>query len=119
MFVFLYIIAFFSDINNDDNKNKITGIKFIFQQIKSLIIKRFQIFYHRFILAAFILLGPFIFEAVCISLIPSNTNLVQSLFNKMKLENSRSLSPTLLEYGKQTLPYQLQDNLTSYLIESI
>lgn len=95
------------------------GIKFICQQIKSLIIKRYQIFYRRFILAAFILLGPFIFEAVFMSLIPSNTNLVQFLFNKIKLENSRSLSSTLLEYGKQTLPYQLQDNSTSYLIEPI
>jgi hypothetical protein len=101
--LFLTCLFFKLVFSSDFKKN--TGIVFWFEQIISLYCKRFRVFYRRFILASFILLGPIVMVFGLFSVISNNTNVVNSKSGTIK-----SLGPLNLDltwYGTQKLPYYL------------
>ena len=71
----------------------------------SLIVKRARTFYRRYILAAVILLLPFVLQAVLGYLIPSQTNLINSITGTVTTETTYDLSIT--HNSPVTLPYTL------------
>lgn len=104
MIIFVFI-AFSQDFE------KYSGCYFILQQLWSLIIKRFRIFYRRYILAALIMLLPFLLEAVLSSIIPSSTNLINSITGRVQSLGQYQLAMQTYKTS-QTLPYFL--NSTTY-----
>lgn len=78
------------------------------QQIKSLIIKRFRIFYRRYILAALILILPFLLEAILSGAISSSSNIVNTSTGKVQTLGKYNLG--LANYKTpQILTYHLND----------
>lgn len=89
--------------------SKNTGVILILQQIQSLLLKRFRIFFRRYILATIILLLPFLLEAVLSGIIPSSTNLVNTLTGKVQSLGQYQLGVS--DYATpQILPYYLNDS---------
>nr|UOU03315.1 ATP-binding cassette subfamily A3-like 2 [Brachionus rubens] len=97
-----------SNVFSSDYK-KNSGIILWFEQLGSLWIKRFRIFYRRFILAIVILILPFLLEAILSGLIPSETNLINSI--RGVVSNYGSYDLTLKNYSTQTIPYYLKGSV--------
>ena len=102
-----------------DNFIRNTGVKFTLQQIKGLVIKRFRIFFRRFILASLILLFPLFAEAILSAIIPSQTNKINSILGINANNGSNFLN--LSQYGLQTVPYfatGTNSTVTSLLVKN-
>ena len=89
-----------------------------FQQIKSLFIKRFWIFFQRRILAVCILVLPWLIEAILVGIIPSTTSQISTF--SQSVTTSGTYTPTLNNYGNNILPYYLNGtvataNLKTYI----
>ncbi|CAF0703608.1 unnamed protein product [Brachionus calyciflorus] len=120
------LIAHKEDLSNAFSANfeKNSGIILWLQQIQSLWLKRFKIFYRRYILAAIILLLPFLLEAILTALIPSQTNLINSI--RGVVSNYGSYDLTITNYSDQIIPYYikgvdssaLKNNLTNFFSQS-
>lgn len=96
------LILSFKAFSNDVKKN--TGLTFLLVQIKSLLVKRFRIFYRRYILAGIILLLPFLLEIILTGVIPSSSNLVNTQTGKVQVLGQYQLglnsyqTPQILSY---------------------
>lgn len=97
--------------------NKNSGVVFLLEQTKSLIVKRFRIFFRRYVIAFLILALPFLLEAVFSSIIPSQTNLINSLKGINTNVGSYVLSTG--NYSKQTLPYYINGSSAYATTQSI
>ena len=87
------------------------------QQLFSLWLKRFRIFYRRYILMLFILLVSALLTVGLLALIPSQTNLVNSVARRVANSGSRSL--TMTSYGSQTLPYYLTGAVSTATLQNL
>lgn len=81
------------------------------QQIECLFVKRFLIFFRRYLLALIILLLPLLFEGLVTYLIPSQTNRIDTLsglassLGKLKLD--------IDNYSPQTLTYYINGSIST------
>ena len=96
-----------------------TGMILIFQQIKNLMIKRFQIFIRRFILGTFILFAPFVIEGSLAGIIPGQSTLINSIRGIVSVLGTQNFSSTVLNYGRQTVPYYLQGSIDTTSVSTI
>nr|QUF59430.1 ATP-binding cassette transporter Abca3-like2 [Brachionus angularis] len=114
-----HLIAHSEDLNNafsgDFHRNK--GFKLWIQQVRSLWLKRFRIFYRRYILAAIILILPFLLEAVLSALIPSQTNLINSI--RGVVSSSTSYELTLKNYSTHTIPYYVKGEIDTTPVNNL
>lgn len=85
------------------------GLTFILQQISSLLVKRFKIFYRRYILATLILLLPFLLEAVLSGIIPTSTNLVNTQTTQVRTVGEYQLGMSAYRTN-QVLSYFVNTN---------
>ncbi len=88
-----------------------------FQQLTSLLTKRFWIFLRRWILGLIILLLPFLLQAILASIIPSQTNLINSLRGIVSSVGTYDLDVT--KYGKQDVPYYIGGGGTTTNLETL
>jgi hypothetical protein len=103
-------IKFVDDTYFNAFKQKIdlnTDYKLWLQQIKSLLIKRFIIFYRRFFLAIITLLLPVLFQGLLSYFIPSSSILINNKVEKTKGYGSLQLDIT--SYGPQELTYYINN----------
>ena len=81
------------------------GITLWLQQLKSLFVKRFWIFFRRHILAIVILILPMLLEGILSGIIPSSSTILNNL-RGVVLEVG-SLQLNMNQYGPSVLPYNL------------
>ena len=102
---FLFLVF---DLTLEKNKN----LQLYAQQIKSLCLKRLLIFSRRYIIALCALFLPVIVQALLSKYIPSTslviTNAFDSLINRKHIPTYKM---DILNYGKQKLPYSVNDNV--------
>lgn len=79
-------------------------------------IKRFRIFYRRFILALIILLFPFVIEIIVAAVIPSETNLINSI--RGTVSNFGSYDFTLKNYTKQNVPFYVKGSVDTTILKN-
>jgi hypothetical protein len=77
--------------------------------MKMLIVKRFWTFIRRYILALIILIFPFVSEAIIAALIPTQTNIINSIRGTVSTNGAYELS--LKNYSKQTIPVYVDQEL--------
>nr|APD26552.1 ATP-binding cassette transporter subfamily A member 3-like X2 protein [Brachionus koreanus] len=113
-----HLIANKDDLSNafSSNFHKNSGLILWMQQLIALLIKRFRIFFRRFILALIILLLPFIIEVIVAALIPSETNLINSI--RGVVSNYGSYDLTLKNYTKQKLPFHVKGSVDTSSLET-
>jgi hypothetical protein len=90
-----------------------TEFKLFFQQIKALLFKRFIIFTRRYILAVITLFLPFVLEVVVCCIIPSGTNLVNSITG-VKNAAGGSYDLEILKYQPFAMPFSINGDSNSF-----
>ncbi len=90
------------------------GFTLWLQQVTSLIVKRFYIFYRRFILAIVVLLFPLLLEAILTALLPSQSTLQNSIKRQVSSQSNYSLSIT--NNAPIILPYTLSGSYSSSMM---
>ena len=83
-----------------------SGLRFLIQQINALILKRFFIFTRRYILAAITLFLPLTLEVIICCIIPSGTNLADSIIGT-KNAGGASYNLQMENYESFIMPYSL------------
>jgi hypothetical protein len=96
---------------------KNAGIVFWFEQLMSLWLKRFKIFYRRYILASFIILGPIVLQAVFCSLLASGTYPTTTSATAVVVQGNYNLG--LSVYKTQTIPYFLDGAVSTSSFQTI
>jgi hypothetical protein len=89
---------------------------FWFEQLLSLWIKRWKIFYRRYILAAFTILGPIILQALFCSLIGSGTLQTTTSATSVGLKGTYNLG--LSTYPSNTIPYYVNGTVSTSSFQS-
>ena len=79
--------------------------------------KKFWIFIRRWILGLIILLLPFLLQAILASIIPSQTNLINSIRGIVSSVGSYELDVT--KYGKQDIPYYIGGGGSTASLETL
>ena len=87
------------------NAMRNVGITLWLQQLKSLFIKRFWIFFRRHILAAVIVILPMLLEGILSGIIPSSSTIINNIKGTVSEKGSFQLN--INDYGTSLLPYSL------------
>ena len=87
-----------------------------FQQIKSLFLKRFWIFFRRTILAVCILVIPWLFEAIVVGILPSTSSQISQFSQTVSASGTYTLA--LNSYGSNVLPYYLNGTASTATLQS-
>lgn len=94
-----------------------TGVRLVLQQLRALFLKRFRVFYHRYLLASIILLGPIILECLFCLVIPSQTYLIGEGDGSdvVAVRFSDDYKLGLDSYGPFRMPYYINGSTYSQL----
>ena len=93
-----------------------SGFKLWSQQIKSLFLKRFWIFFRRTILAICILVIPWLFEAVVVGILPSTSSQISQFSQTVSASGTYTLA--LNSYGSNVLPYYLNGTASTTVLQT-
>ena len=93
------------------NFKRNSGMSLWMQQVKSLFIKRFYIFYRRYILAVVVLLLPFLLEVILVSLLPSQSTLTNSIKGTVSSQANYTLN--IANAATIVIPYTLTGTYAS------